>query len=344
MRLIDLHTDWLLQYAGESTVFDRELYRGVEARVSQAEGYLQTTSAAIVSCFRRSSDWDQQADPWSALGSLIARIEAEFSGRVLRDPIDLARWRDDPLGLTWAMIGVEGFDALIRDESDLEHLSHLVRQGVRLFQPSYTAASRLAGSSVPGDDRGLLGLGRRFLERLATLSDPDRGPRAIIDIAHLNPTSSSDVLAWFEADADRCLRLIPVYSHGALRHDGYSSPRAITLDNLARLRALGGVIGFGVTPPFYHHPDQLQAGIEAAAALPFLGRVGYEGIAIGTDFLGVDKTLDGLGNTEEIVSWVESKFPAEAARFIFFESASRLIERAISTKEAEAFKRLPDAL
>jgi membrane dipeptidase len=329
-RIIDLHTDWLLQYAGETTVYAPALYPGVASRLGQAAGYLQSTSAAIVSCFRRAADWSAQADPWAALDALITRIEAEFPGRVLRDPIDLDRWRDDPDGLAWAMIGVEGFDPLIRAEADLDRLPGLLRRGVRLFQPTYTAGSVLAGSSVPGDDRGLLDLGRRFLERLAEISEPDRGPLPIVDLAHLNPTAAADVLSWFLSDPDRPRRLIPVYSHGALRHNGFSAPRAITLDNLARLRSLGGVIGFGVSPPFYSHPDQIQAGIEAASALPFLGRPGFEGIAIGTDFLGVDATLPTLANAEAVATWVEASFPAEASRAILVENGRRLIARSIS--------------
>jgi len=336
MRLIDLHTDWPLQYAEESTVYGPGLYPGVAARVGQGAGYLQATSAAIVSCYRRPADWARHPDPWPALDALIARIEAEFAGRVLRDPVDLGRWDDDPGGLAWAMIGVEGFDSLIRDEAGLDRLPGLVRRGVRLFQPTYGSASVLAGSAEAGDERGLLDLGRRFLDRLAGLADPDRGPRPVVDLAHLNPTATAGVLDWFESDPDRPRRLSIASSHGAPSHDGDPSPRAITLDNLARLRALGGTIGVGVSPPFYHDPSQVKAGIEAAAALPFRGRAGYEGIAVGTDFLGVDATLPGLGNAEEVTAWVGASFPAEAARAILHDNARRLIERAVGSTRPSA--------
>ena len=87
--------------------------------------------------------------------------------KVLRDPDDLTRRIDDPEGLAWGLIGVEGFDHLIRTESDLARLPDLLRRGVRLFQPTYTSSSLLAGSSGDRDDRGLLDLGRYFLESLA---------------------------------------------------------------------------------------------------------------------------------------------------------------------------------
>lgn len=333
MRLIDLHTDWLLQYSGETTVFDASLYPNVSDRLSQSLGYLQATSAAILSCFRRDTDWVSQADPWSALDALIVRIESEFPGRILRDPADLARWDDDPAGLAWAMIGVEGFDYLIRSESNLARLNWLIRRGVRLFQPSYTAHGVLAGSSARGDDRGLTDLGRRFLESLAALADPDQGPRPILDLAHLNPRSMADVLAWLESDPDRTRRLLPVYSHGGLRRFDFDRPRALTVENLGRLRALGGTVGFGVTPPFLAELDQLRSSIEACAEIPFLGRPGFEGIAIGTDFLGVDATLPGLANADEVIAWVESTFPTEASSAILNGSARALIERAIGGRD-----------
>ena len=98
MRLIDLHVDWLLQYASESVVFDPSLYAGAEGRLEQIEGYLQTTRAAVLACFRRADDWSNQSDPWAALGQLITRIEAEFPGRLLIGPDDFDRWQDGPRG------------------------------------------------------------------------------------------------------------------------------------------------------------------------------------------------------------------------------------------------------
>src|SRR4051812_29012977 len=118
-RLIDLHCDWLLQYARETTVFDPSLYAEVEARLSQSEGYLQGTTASVFACYRRAEDWARQADPWKALSDLITRVEAEFPGRLLIGPDDHTRWLDDPEGLCWGVVGVEGFDALVRSPGDL---------------------------------------------------------------------------------------------------------------------------------------------------------------------------------------------------------------------------------
>jgi len=328
VRLIDLHVDWLLQYAPETVVFDPALYPGAADRIGQADGYLQATRAAIVSCYRVAEDWAGQPDPWVALGQLLARIEAEFSGRILIGPDDHGRWLDDTEGLAWAMIGVEGFDSLVRSPDDLDRLPRLFERGVRLFQPVYNSSSMLGGSSALGDDRGLTDLGRSFLGAIFDLAPAGDGPRPILDLAHLNPSAASDALAWFEADPDRPARVVLAYSHGAPSREDYDAPRAISADNLARLRALGGFIGLGVSPPFFSAPDQIKAAVDAVAALPFRGRAGVEGIAIGTDFLGVSRTLPGLGNAPGVIAWFEATFDRPTAAALLRGNAGTLLARA----------------
>ncbi len=326
-RLIDLHTDWLLQYAPETNLYTSEMAEYAKTVLSQAEGYLGATAAAVLAVYRDAEDWARHADPWAAAGDLITRIEAEFPGRILMGPEDLDRWRDDPDGLAWALIGIEGFDFLIRSSADLDRLPRFWERGVRLFQPVYGAASVLGGSSLPDDDRGLTELGRAFLDTLLSLASQARRP--MLDLAHLNPRTASEVLAWFEIDSERADRVIPVYSHGAVFHEEFARPRACTIENLRRLRALGGVIGFSVSPPFYATPDAIRRSIEQTAEVPFQGRTGLEGIAIGTDFLGVDATIPGLGNAPEVIAWVTSTFPPETARQILRENGERLVERSV---------------
>ena len=326
MRLIDLHVDWLLQYARETTVFDPALYPGTANHTSQLEGYLQTTRAAILACYRGADDWARQADPWRALGDLITRIEAEFPGRLLIGPDDFDRWQDDRDGLAWGMVGVEGFDALIRSVDDLARLPGLFDRGFRLFQPIYEKRSQLGGSSTPGDDRGLTDLGHGFLEVVVTLGLSESGPRPLLDLAHMNPSTMSDVLDWYESDPSRAQRCIPLYSHGSPVHPGFDSSRAITLENLRRLRALGGHVG--LTPSFFQSTGQFKEAIELVASLPFEGREGSEGIAIGTDFMGVDTTLPGLGNADEVVAWVQANFDRAMAKDLFHDNALGLIARA----------------
>lgn len=223
------------------------------------------------------------------------------------------------------MLGVEGFDTLVRTTADLDRLPSLFARGVRLFQPTYAATGALAGSSAAGDARGLTDLGRAFLVALAEIVGDAAGPRVILDLAHLNPVSAADVLAWFEADAERPRRLIPVYSHGAAGHPAVDSPRALAPEALRRLRALGGVVG--LTPAFFEDADAFAAAIEAVAAVPFLGRAGYEGIAIGTDFLGVNRSPAGLGSAPEVAAWLSGRFAPPVAAALIHDNAAALLGR-----------------
>lgn len=326
MRLIDLHVDWLLQYAGETTVFDPTCYPRVPERLGQIRGYLQDTSAAVLACYRHADDWARhRANPWAALDELITRTEAEFPGRLLQGPGDLARWNAEPEGLCWGILGVEGFDALIRAPDDLRRLPRLFERGVRVYQPVYTSDNALGGSAAGDDDRGLTDLGLAFLQALHDLSRP--GARPLFDLAHLNPRAAGDALAWFESHEERAQRVVPIYSHGAPAHDAFRAPRALTRENLRRLRALGGVAAWSVGPPFFHSGDQLKAAIEDAAALSFEGRTGFEGIALGTDFLGVDQTLPGLGTVEEVMNWVAANFEPAAVAALVHENARCLLGR-----------------
>jgi membrane dipeptidase len=229
------------------------------------------------------------------------------------------------------MIGVEGFDFLVKSEADLAHLDRLIYRGVKVFQPSYTATGLLAGSSAEGDDRGLLDLGRRFLEQLAE-STNRQNVRVLVDLAHLNPRACGEVLGWLEQTASP--GLIPLYSHGIVAHSGFSTARAITIENLKRLRALGGWIGLGVTPPFIQNSGQLLAAIEATAALPWRGNKGYSGIGFGTDFMGIDETLPELSTAERVVEWAQKQLPAKVADALLWKNGQEMMEMVINGRNS----------
>src|SRR5262245_61494730 len=110
MRLVDLHCDWLRQYATETTLYPDGLYAEIPARVERLDGYLLGTSLAVLACGRKPKDWSSRPDPWGALGPMIARYESEFAGRILRDPAEVARWKTSPAdGMCWGVLGVAGF-------------------------------------------------------------------------------------------------------------------------------------------------------------------------------------------------------------------------------------------
>ena len=327
MRLIDLCMPWLLQYAPETTVFEPACYPEVAGRLGRLSGYLQATRAAVLALGRSPIDWATRPDPWAALGELVARAEAEFPGRLLIGQDDFARWEADPDGLTWGVLGVMGLGPLVRSADDLGRLPALFDRGVRLFRPIDGRIGVLGGSSAAGDDRGLTDLGLALLETLARLG-PDReivGPTPMLDLARMGPRSLADALDWFEADPDRPRRLVPVCTRAA---PGSGRPDAIGLEALGRLRALGGTIG--IAPLEYDSPEAFRHGIEAAASLPFLGRVGTEGIALATDYLAAQRDLPGLNQADQLIEWVRANLAPNDAGAIIAGNARWLLSRAVA--------------
>ena len=326
MRLIDLHCNWAIQYARESTQYNPVLYCEIPGKLDQVDGYLSAVSAAVLVCGRRTEDWSAQRDPWRQLGEMIARYEAEFCGRMLHGPDDVARWLAEPESdaICWGMLGIEGLDFLVRESTDLDRISVLLDRGVRVFQLAASASSPLAGVSAAGDDRGLTELGRSLLEILADLAPPpvEPRPRPVVDLAGLNARSTGDVLSWFEADSPRCERVPLVRSRGGVDDSGFLH------NNLARLRALGGVIGLSVGPPLVASTESLREGIEAIAAVPFQGRPGYEGIGIGSRYLELERSAAQLASAAEVTEWLTATYPPAIALALVQGNARKLLLRA----------------
>jgi hypothetical protein len=198
MRLIDLHCNWAVQYACESSQYEAALYADIPSRLEQVDGYLTATATATLVCNRRAADWAKQVDPWHTLGEMIARYQAEFSGRLLHGFEDAARWKvEPPDGITWGMLGIHGLDFLVREQVDLDRLPSLFVRGMRVFQLVDSGSTVLGGAAVPGDDRGLTALEARCLTgwpnwfpRDAT-GIPARSSTLLASIAEVPPTFST---------------------------------------------------------------------------------------------------------------------------------------------------------
>ncbi len=298
LRLIDLHLDWLAQYAPETSLFPAGSHRTVSTRLGQVEGYLGATSAAVV--------W-ASADPdrgWPALGDLIARVEAEFSGRLLTGPTDLARWADDPDGLTWAVLGIAGIGPMLKADNDFERLNQLIARGVRVVRTAALGpetCEELVNSAV--------------LERLAK----ETTVKVAIDLGGLDAERASKAIEEFEKANDRQTGPVPMVSLTGI------DSAALGASGLARVRALGGIIGLAIGPPFFASKDAIREAVASIAALPFRGQTGPEGIALATNFLGMDRPIHGLEDAEDVVRWVRAEFDPPTARLLLAGNAETWI-------------------
>jgi membrane dipeptidase len=321
----------LRQYATETTLYDGRLYPEIPDRVGRLDGYLLGTSLAVLVCARKPDDWSSQPDAWSALGLMIALYEAEFAGRILRDAADVARWRSSPAdGLGWGVVGVAGFEHLIREANDLDRLSVLFERGVRVFQPVAGPGGVLGGSSAPGDDRGLTDVGRAFLDRIRDLS---RGgvaaPRPILDLAGMNATTMADTLRWYDETRSSQTTLLVAVSHGTGSYQALLDGSSQDAWNLVGVRSCGGVIGLTPGLPGCATPDELKQLIQTVADLPFEGHAGYEGIAVGSDLLSAERTAPGLASARDITRRLGQEFDRKTAAAIVAGNARRILFRSV---------------
>jgi membrane dipeptidase len=334
MRLVDLHCDWLRQYATETTLYDGRLYPEVAGRLGRLDGYLLGTSLTVLACGRKPEEWSGQPDPWGSLGLMLARYEAEFAGRIIRDAGDVARWRSSPPdGLCWGMLGVAGFDGLVRGADDLDRLADLFERGVRIFQPIAGSAGNLGGSSEPGD-HGLTDLGRAFLGRLADLAaDGSEAPRPILDLAGMSAACMADAFRWLDEDPVRRGRLLLAISHGTAGYRDLLDPSSAECRNLRELRSRGGVIGLTPGLPGGETEEELKSLVDLVAGIPFEDRVTDEGITIGSDLLGLERPLAGLESARGIARWFERAFDRKTAAAIIAGNARRLLLRSAGAAE-----------
>jgi hypothetical protein len=239
-RLVDLHVRWLWQYAPDAPLYDPAVAAAIPARLPQVAGYLSDCDAAAVML----GGWPESADPRAALSTDLARLAAEFCGRLLLDPADVARWRADaPHGLCWATPGLAGLDRLVRTPADLDRLPPALDR-LRVVQ----LAGRPEGPLADAD--GLTPLGASALDVLNAAASPSR-PIAV-ELAGLAPTARAAAL-------DRLgPGLIPLYSESAA-----PDLAPLPADEAARIAAAGGLVA--ARPGAAMPPG-------AALATNFLGR------------------------------------------------------------------------
>ena len=132
-------------------------------------------------------------------------------------PDDVERWRaEPPNGLCWGMLGVAGFDFLIREPADLDRLPSLFERGVRVFQPVESGTSLLGGSAEPATIASSPSWASRFsLDWRNWPETASASPRPIVDLAHMNAASMAEVIK-LATEGARAGRLLLMYSHGAL--------------------------------------------------------------------------------------------------------------------------------
>jgi microsomal dipeptidase-like Zn-dependent dipeptidase len=217
---------------------------------------------------------------------------------------------------TSILVSVEGMHFLdsFRDptEKDVNALlAKLFMLNVRCFGLQYGQASALAKD-------GLTPLGRYAVEKLFQHG-------LLVDLAHALPKTRADVLDL--AEHLNCVTQV-VYTHGApaeaIARDPDFSKRAesrgLKQDELGRLMYFGGLVGLGISRPFFTSAEHLAETIHQLVQIP--DRI--NSLAIGADFGGVPPCflLKGMKTPKQVCETLGNQL---AGRYHFSEDAIRKI-------------------
>lgn len=189
---------------------------------------------------------------------------------------------------TLALVSLEGLHLLeeIKDpgaEDVTRVVDRLFSVGVRSVGIQYGMETKLASLT-----NGLTVLGEEAVRQLLTKG-------VLIDLAHALPKTRSDILRL--AEDLGCGNRV-VYTHGAPSLEIAKDPtfghiaerRGITEEEIRRIIKLGGIIGLGVTRPFFQKPEHVAETFDRLSQLEH----SPESLALGTDFGGVSPAL-GIG-------------------------------------------------
>ena len=181
---------------------------------------------------------------------------------------------------------LEGAD-VIREIGDVDWL---YKQGIRSVMPQYGKPNALAGSD------GLTDLGKQVVRELFMR-------QVNVDLAHSNPNTRGGIIQIArDLDSGKLLS----YSHGArcsdIAKDNYfgfmSGERGLSDSEIKDVLEMGGIIGLGVSRPFFGSIDHLIETIDSVCQR----KNGPQSLGLGTDFGGVSPALmvDGIRSVEDL--------------------------------------------
>lgn len=210
---------------------------------------------------------------------------AEMSLEEQRQLVEGVSSRYKDWGLRFQQAGLEQAPRLITSLEgadfvrNLDDLEVIYNSGIRSVIIQYNKPNHLA------DENGLTDLGKKFV--VAALR---RGMN--VDLAHSNPNTRQGI---FKAAKDLGLEALLSYSHGASVEDikkdssfaSMADSRGLREDEIVELVKNGGIIGLGVSRPFFSNIEQLVDSIDNICQK----ENGPKSLGLGTDFGGVSPTM-----------------------------------------------------
>jgi len=204
---------------------------------------------------------------------------------VLRTRSDLQAHMKNPSRLA-ALLSLEGADAL---NGHLSVLHALFQMGVRLIGLTWNGANCVADGVGELRGGGLTAFGRETVAQMQELG-------MLVDVSHLAARGVWDVIEVTRKP------VIASHSNALAVH---RHRRNLTDDQIRAIAQTGGVVGATFVPAFVGDGTELGSE-DVIRHIDHLIQVGgLEGVALGSDFDGIDHTLTDLRNGSDYPAFFE---------------------------------------
>jgi membrane dipeptidase len=181
------------------------------------------------------------------------------------------------------LLSLEGADAL-EDSSDLDIVYRL---GMRALGITWNYDNRYGSSCMSKKDYGLTGEGERLIKLANEMG-------VVIDTAHSGKRTTLDTLSTSNSPV--------VISHA--NYDGvHPHIRNVDDEVLEALKTNGGVVGFTMIRDTIGPEPTLESLAKHIIAVG--DRFGSDILAIGTDYLGIERTPTGLEDVTKLVDLLD---------------------------------------
>lgn len=321
MRFIDLHCDTITEKVCRT--------KGATLRRTDGQLDLERLRAAgamaqVFAAFLPTHDYARRRGIEEAPQAFFDRVHACYQRelRANRDILAPARSgadirKNDAAGLLSAVLSIE--DSVLLD-GDLRRVAALHRKGVRLMTLTWNYENSLGypNSPVPADmGRGLKPFGIaavREMQRVGILADVSHlSDGGFWDVARLSRESHRPFLA-----SHSCARMLCPH------------PRNLTDGMLREIGETGSVCGINFCAHFISGLDATYTKIDdvVRCARYLRDKAGIDAVALGSDFDGIDSTLEfgDCAGLPRVADALAMYFPAQEVEKICWKNALRVMD------------------
>ncbi|MCH3972670.1 MAG: dipeptidase [Oscillospiraceae bacterium] len=325
MRFIDLHCDTLgvcAMHPGEKMQLAENNCQLDLKRLKQAGSMAQVFAAFLPTNEQAKKD-GIALSPQEIFDQIYACYQKEL--RANRDTLapvfcgeDLAK--NDRAGLLSAILGIE--DCVLLN-GDLRKITTLYKKGVRVMTLTWWYENSLGFpcSPIPADmDRGLKPFGKKAVRKMQNLG-------ILVDVSHLSDGGFYDVAALSRESH------IPFAATHSCARALCQHPRNLTDDMLREIGETGSVCGINFCAKFLNSRGSNYTRIDdiVQCARYIRDKAGIDALAIGSDFDGIDSTLEfaDCAGLPKLADALAMYFPSDEVEKICWKNALRVLTAAL---------------